>query len=80
MRKLFAICLEFLLCSGLDAVLLHYPEHLATAVRFEADRSGDYVTLDGQKYLVCDPTYIGASIGDAMPRYKRTGAKIIQIE
>ncbi len=66
---------------GLDVVLLQYPEHLATAVRFdEEELSGDYVKLDGRKYLVCDPTYIGASIGTAMPQFKKTAAEVIRID
>lgn len=54
---------------GLDVVLLHYPGHLATAVHFPETISGNYVSLNGQRYLVCDPTYIGADIGMAMPKF-----------
>ena len=35
--------------------------------------------LDDRKYLVCDPTYIGAPIGNAMPQFKQTAAKVIRI-
>ncbi|MBQ8221442.1 MAG: hypothetical protein IJZ31_09615, partial [Bacteroidaceae bacterium] len=49
--------------------LLHYPGHLATAVHFPETISGNYVSLNGQRYLVCDPTYIGADIGMAMPKF-----------
>ena len=45
---------------GLDVVLLNYPEHLATTVRFDDDVKGDYIMIDGKRYVVCDPTYIGA--------------------
>jgi len=64
---------------GLDVVLLHYPEHLATAVHFEDEVTGDHLILDGRKYLVCDPTYIGASIGETMPQYKQAMAEIVKI-
>ena len=60
---------------GLDVVLLDYPEHIATAVRFNGNVSGDYLMVNGWKYTVCDPTYIGASIGMTMPRYKTVSAK-----
>ena len=44
---------------GLDTILLDYPNHIASAVRFTEDIPGDYVVLDdGSKYLICDPTYI----------------------
>lgn len=37
------------------------PNHIASAVRFTEEIPGDYVILDdGAKYLICDPTYIGA--------------------
>ena len=63
---------------GLDVVLLDYPEHIATAVRFNGNVSGDYLMVNGRKYTVCDPTYIGASIGKAMPRYKTVSAKVLK--
>jgi hypothetical protein len=63
---------------GLDVVLLDYPDHIATAVRF-TDKSvpGDYYMRNGLKYIVCDPTYIGADVGETMPQYKNEKAKII---
>lgn len=64
---------------GLDVVLLYYPGHLAAAVCFDDDTSGDYLTIDGRKYIVCDPTYIGASIGETMPQYKQTPAEVVRI-
>ncbi|MCD8183634.1 MAG: hypothetical protein LUE99_11810 [Bacteroides sp.] len=63
---------------GLDVVLLDYPEHIATAVRFNGNVGGDYLMVGGQKYTVCDPTYIGASIGMTMPRYKTVAAKVLK--
>lgn len=38
---------------GLDVVLLDYPEHIATAVRFNGNVSGDYLMVNGRKYIVC---------------------------
>lgn len=75
---LFAVLVNELM--GLEVVLLHYPGHLATAVRFSNDIVGDYINLDGDKYIVCDPTYIGASIGEAMERYKNEQAKVVKIK
>lgn len=50
----------------LDVVLVYYPGHLAMAVNFTEPVKGDYVMLDGRKFIVCDPTYIGARVGDTM--------------
>lgn len=41
---------------GLDVVLLYYPGHLATAVKFNSDVKGDYIEVKGNKFIVCDPT------------------------
>jgi hypothetical protein len=64
---------------GLEVVLLHYPGHLATAVHFNEAVQGDYLMIDGRKFLVCDPTYIGAPIGITMEEYKQTQAKVVRI-
>lgn len=63
---------------GVDAVLLDYPNHIASAVCFDEDIPGDYVRLDGKKYLICDPTYIGAPIGRCMDNYKNVSPQIIR--
>ena len=63
---------------GLEVVLLHYPGHLATAVCFKGNVTGDYLMVDGVKYIVCDPTYIGASIGMAMPQFKEVTANVVK--
>ncbi len=66
---------------GLDVVLLHYPGHLATAVCFNSDDVyGDYLQINDKRYIVCDPTYINADIGQAMPQYKQIIANVIRIQ
>ena len=64
----------------LDVILLNYPAHIATAVKFDAPVAGNYFTVDGDNYVVCDPTYIGASVGDCMPRYIGAKAEVIKID
>ena len=51
---------------NLDVVLIHYPGHLAMAVNFTEPVQGDYVTVEGRKFTVCDPTYVGGSVGETM--------------
>ncbi len=51
----------------LDVVLVFYPGHLYTAVAFNAEPGGDYITIEGKRYTICDPTYIPAAIGCTMP-------------
>ena len=63
---------------NLDAALIYYPGHLATAIAF-TDKSipGDWITINGHQYLICDPTYINASIGRTMPGMDNSRAKAI---
>ncbi len=55
---------------GLDVVLLQYPNHACTAVKFKTNVAGDYVMVKGQKFIICDPTYINANVGMCMDNYK----------
>ncbi|MCB0279800.1 MAG: hypothetical protein KDD94_09875 [Calditrichaeota bacterium] len=72
---LYAYLIRSLL--GLKVVALHYPGHIATAVRFNGPVSGDKLTVNGESYLVCDPTYINANIGMTMPQYKTVKPTVI---
>ena len=62
---------------GLKVVLVYYPGHLAMAVCFNSDVPGDYIEYEGNRYVVCDPTYIGARIGMTMPGMNNKEAKVI---
>ena len=64
---------------GLDVVLVNWPGHLATAVAFPDEVEGDYFTVDGRRYTVCDPTYIGAPVGETMPQFKGVEAKLVRL-
>lgn len=75
---LYSILVKDLL--GFDVVLLEFPGHLATAVRFpNGEAYGYYITIDGEKYTICDPTYINADVGDCMPQYQKSELKVIRI-
>ncbi len=65
---LFSFLIKELL--GLQVIGIDYPGHVATAVKFDVDVPGDYIMYKNQKFLICDPTYINAYIGMAMPTYK----------
>lgn len=62
---------------GLRTVLVSYPSHLATAVLFNSNVSGDYVMLHGDKYIICDPTYINADVGQSMPIYNQSQIRLL---
>lgn len=62
---------------GLDVHLVQFPGHECTAVHFtDSSITGDYYTYQGEKYLICDPTYIGAPIGLCMPNFKSNKPKV----
>jgi hypothetical protein len=65
---------------GLKCVLVYYPDHLAAAVCFTESVNGDYIQLNGQRYIVSDPTYIGAPVGITMPNMNNQTAKVILLE
>jgi hypothetical protein len=56
--------------AGLKVVGLLYPNHMSTAVALSYPKA-DYASVEvhGQKYVIADPTYIGASVGTPMPSY-----------
>jgi len=72
---LFSILVEELL--NLKAIGLKYEGHMAVGVQTKSSPKGDYVNHRGNKYLVCDPTYINANIGQSMPRYKNKSITVI---
>lgn len=63
---------------GLKCALIYYPGHLASAVHFKEDVGGVRYMLDNEPYVVCDATYINASVGMQMPDC--TDATLIAIE
>ena len=66
----------------MEVVLIYYPgKHLATAVKFDnPNTQGDYLTVDGKKFLICDPTYIGATLGMGMPNLMKVPIEVIKLK
>ena len=56
---------------------LNYPGHIATAVKFNETVKGSYFVYNDNRYVVCDPTYINAPIGLAMPEFKNSEVKLL---
>lgn len=49
---------------GLDVALVYYPQYLATAVHFtESDVKGASVDVNGQRFVICDPSEEGLLVG-----------------
>lgn len=65
---------------GLETILVFYPGHLASAVCFTENVSGDYISLNGKRYVITDPTYIGAPVGRTMLDMDNSQAHVILLE
>ncbi|PLX80213.1 MAG: hypothetical protein C0615_01290 [Desulfuromonas sp.] len=64
---------------GLEVVLLKYPNHLATAVKI-SNPQGDTLMIAGKRFTICDPTYIGADPGMAMPQFKQVKPEVVRLD
>jgi hypothetical protein len=64
---------------GIPVIGLSYETHVATAVEFSEITKGDAVDWRGKKYIVCDPTYIGAGVGLSMPGMRNQAFRVIDI-
>ncbi len=65
---------------GLDCILVYYPGHLASAVCFTEEVKGDYIMLGAKRFVIADPTYIGAPVGATMPDMDNQKAKVILLK
>ncbi len=59
-----------------DVHLVHYPNHECNAVNFSHNLKADCYIYKNRQYVICDPTYIGASIGMCMPDYREVKPEI----
>lgn len=73
-----AIFYHFLVTNllGNDVHLVHYPMHECNAVNFSQRLNADHYMYQGKQYVICDPTYIGATIGMCMPDFRNTKPEV----
>ena len=61
----------------LDVHLVNYPGHECTGIAFtDQTLSGHGYRYNDRRYLICDPTYIGAKLGMCMDQYVQETPKI----
>ena len=67
---------------GLKVVGLLYPGHMTTAVGLRQVAEGQATIMyQGKRYVIADPTYIGASVGMPMPSYaKLSPNRVVEIQ
>ncbi len=63
----------------LPILFIKYPNHLATAISLpNSSIGGDTFIYKNQRYIIADPTYSSANIGQAMPDLEGVKFKIIE--
>ncbi|MDD2652382.1 MAG: hypothetical protein PHX44_04945 [Sulfurimonas sp.] len=53
---------------GINVVGVKYKDHMATALYIPLE--GDSVSIKSKRFVVADPTYVNATLGMSMPKYK----------
>lgn len=65
---------------GLDVILLDYGDHVCTAVRLDGNEAaGAFVRREDGRYYVCDPTFIGSTVGMVIPDYRSRKPRVIEL-
>lgn len=65
---------------GLRCALIYYPGHLSTLIHFNDEVNGAHYMVDGIRYTVCDPTYLGANVGMEPGELDTNAAKFIVLK
>lgn len=74
-------CMLIKQVTGLDCLLVEYPGHVACAVRLpEYQGNGTCYSFEGHRYVLTDPTFVGAKIGMCMPAYRGSYPKLSKLD
>lgn len=65
---------------GLKVALVYWPGHLSCAVKMDVSVNGTYFECEGEKFVSCDPTYIGAGAGAMMDQVRNLPASLIMLD
>ena len=65
---------------GMDVVIFCYKGHAACGVALPETVEGDSYMYEGRRYVMCDPTYIGAPVGATMTKYRGVQPQIIGLQ
>ena len=66
---------------GLDVKIVESPDHECTAVHFtDCLTLGNGFYFGGNYYLICDPSFVGASIGKCMPEYRSVAPQVYVVD
>jgi hypothetical protein len=65
--------------TDLEVIGLDYPTHVSDAVHFNENVEGNTFLYNSKKYISCDPTYMGATVGMMMPIFDKVVPKVIPV-
>lgn len=64
---------------NLEVIGIEYPGHIAAAVKTTQKLLGNYIIYNNQRYIIADPTYIGAPIGMSMPQFRSVSPTVVDL-
>ncbi len=63
-----------------EVVAVGFPGHMATAIDFSDNPTGDYFNYKNRNFTISDPTFFGAPVGIVMPTVKDERATIYDVD
>jgi hypothetical protein len=64
---------------GIETIGLNYPGHVAMAVKLKDIHNSDaLIQYNGNSYVYCDPTYIGADVGMMPACYNQQRPEVLR--
>ena len=63
--------------TGLPCIGLEFNDHITLAVNFPEEVKGTYILYQGQKFFICDTTYINAKSGMLPPDLEKEKPLVI---
>lgn len=63
----------------MEVIVLDYPGHIALAVRTQITPEDDLVSYKGRKFVIVDPTYLGAEVGKVLSSVAGIQPDVIEV-
>lgn len=65
---------------NIEVVGLNFQTHIASAVNFTENISGNYLIYNNKRFTICDPTYVNSEVGAINKKYLTNQVELIEIE
>lgn len=63
-----------------DVAGLAFPGHVACAVHYQENEAGNFININDEQYILCDPSYIHSPVGYIIPGYDVDASEIIAVQ